>query len=62
MRRNLKDRSDRISVRSAVLRTVLLLILAALLGAVYYLPQIFISRQAADIYCSKVSTIFCARD
>ena len=54
MRRNLKDRSDRISVRSAVLRTVLLLILAALLGAVYYLPQILISRQAADIYCSKV--------
>ncbi|SMC68975.1 Protein of unknown function [Oscillospiraceae bacterium] len=54
MRRNLKDKSDRISVRSAVLRTVLLLILAALLGAVYYLPQILISRQAADIYCSKV--------
>ena len=54
MRRDLKDRSDRISVKNVILGTLRLAVLAALLGAVYYLPQVLISRDVADLYCSKV--------
>lgn len=51
MRRSLKDNSDKISIKLLLIRTAILLLLALLIGAVYFLPQLFISSRVADLYC-----------
>ena len=54
MRRSLKDNSDKISIKAACIRCGIVVLLAAVLGAVYYLPQILIAPGIADIYCRKI--------
>lgn len=54
MRRSLKDNSDKISVKILFKRTGIVVLLAVLLGAIYYLPQVFITPAAADLYCRKI--------
>ena len=54
MRRSLKDNSDKISVKILFKRIGIVVLLAVLLGAIYYLPQVLISPAAADLYCRKI--------
>ena len=54
MRRRLKDNSDKIPVKTHIIRLGILLLLLMILGAVYYLPQILIGPGLADMYCRKV--------
>ena len=54
MRRSLKDNSDKISVKILFKRIGIVVLLAVILGAIYYLPQVLISPAAADLYCRKI--------